>query len=120
VRTADHAVLKDRYQGIFLREWENRKEQLKARYGITGWNASVYNGLEEWAGVVRFGEAGKGGLKVSFTNDGGRTVACIWMRGSGTEPVFRVMADAEGSDRRFERDLIEWQRRMVLEADGGL
>jgi phosphoglucomutase len=120
VRTADHAVLKDRYQGIFLREWENRKEQLKARYGITGWNASVYNGLEERSGVARFGEAGKGGLKVSFTNDGGRTIACIWMRGSGTEPVFRVMADAEGSDRRFERDLIEWQRRMVLEADGGL
>jgi hypothetical protein len=29
------------------------------------------------------------------------------------------MADAEGSDRRMERDLIEWQRRMVEEADAG-
>jgi hypothetical protein len=27
------------------------------------------------------------------------------------------MADAEGSDKRMERDLIEWQRRMVTEAD---
>jgi hypothetical protein len=30
------------------------------------------------------------------------------------------MADAQGSDKRIERDLIEWQRRMVLEADGSL
>jgi phosphoglucomutase len=118
VKTADHGKLKDRYQGIFLKEWEGRKEQLKNRYGITGWNASAYNGIEERSGIGRFGEAGKGGLKVSFTNEAGRTIACVWMRGSATEPVFRVMADAEGSDRRFERDLIEWQRRMVLDADG--
>jgi phosphoglucomutase len=39
------------------------------------------------------------------------------MRGSGTEPVFRVMADVEGSNKRMERDFIEWQRRMVIKAD---
>jgi phosphoglucomutase len=39
------------------------------------------------------------------------------MRGSGTEPVFRIMADAEGSDKRMERDLIEWQRHLVIRAD---
>jgi phosphoglucomutase len=39
------------------------------------------------------------------------------MRGSGTEPVFRVMAEAAGSDRQLERRLIDWQRRMVQEAD---
>jgi hypothetical protein len=27
------------------------------------------------------------------------------------------MADVEGRDRSFERDLIFWQRRMVMEAD---
>jgi phosphoglucomutase len=118
VKTADHGALKDRYQAVFLAEWEGRKGELKARYGITGWSASAYYGLEERSGIARFGEAGRGGLKVSFTNEAGRTIACIWMRGSATEPVFRVMADAEGSDRRFERDLIEWQRRMVLAADG--
>jgi hypothetical protein len=30
------------------------------------------------------------------------------------------MADAEGSDPQFERDLIEWQRRMTTEADESL
>jgi phosphoglucomutase len=120
VRTADHGLLKSRYQRIFLREWEERKGFLGKRYGITGWEAAAYNGMEEQRGIADFSIAGKGGLKISFVNRAGRRTACIWMRGSGTEPVFRVMADVEGPDRRMERDFIEWQRRMVGEADNGL
>ncbi|MDR2535698.1 MAG: phosphatidylglycerol lysyltransferase [Treponema sp.] len=117
VKTRNHEALKDRYQEVFLREWEERKEQLKNRYGIQSWEAACYIGMEERRGISRFGEAGKGGLKITFTNNSGNQAAWIWMRGSGTEPVFRVMADAEGSDKRMERDLIEWQRRMVIKAD---
>jgi phosphoglucomutase len=117
VKTADHGELKDRYQTVFLREWERRREELRSAYGIVSWEASAYRGMEERRGVKRFGDAGRGGLKIHFLNGEGLPVAAIWMRGSGTEPVFRVMADAEGRDRSFERDLIFWQRRMVAEAD---
>ncbi|QQO11257.1 phosphatidylglycerol lysyltransferase [Breznakiella homolactica] len=117
VKTADHSVLKNRYQKIFLREWEEKKDHLKKRYGITQWEAAAFVGMEEKNGLANFGEAGNGGLKILFSNESGHTLACIWMRGSKTEPVFRVMADAEGSDPRLERELIEWQRRMVTEAD---
>ncbi|MDR0602165.1 MAG: phosphatidylglycerol lysyltransferase [Treponema sp.] len=117
IQTADHGALKDRYQKIFLREWEERKESLWTRYGITGWEAAAYNGAEERRGITRFGSAGRGGLKIYFTGTEGCPVAAIWMRGSATENVFRVMADAEGQDRRIERDLVEWQRRMITEAD---
>jgi phosphoglucomutase len=117
VNSADHGPLKSRYQRIFLREWEERKESLKLRYGFSGWEAAAYTGMEEKRGLTDFGEAGRGGLKITFTNKSGGEIAAIWMRGSGTEPVFRIMADAEGSDKRMERDLIEWQRRMVIEAD---
>jgi phosphoglucomutase len=117
VTSSDHGALKDRYQKIFLREWEQRREEFKTRYGLYSWEAASYNGLEEKRGVTRFGDSGRGGLKICFFNACGQASASIWMRGSGTEPVFRVMADISGSDRRVERDLIEWQRRMVLEAD---
>ncbi|MDR0494071.1 MAG: phosphatidylglycerol lysyltransferase [Treponema sp.] len=119
VSDADHGALKGRYQKIFLREWEERKEELKNRYGIYSWQASAYNGVTERGGIIGFGEAGKGGLKICFHNADGAAIASIWMRGSATEPVFRVIADAEGTDRRFERELIEWQRRMAMEADKG-
>jgi phosphoglucomutase len=117
VKTTDHGLLKSRYQRVFLREWEERKGFLRSRYGITGWEAAAYTGTEERRGIADFSAAGRGGLKISFVNRSGRATACIWMRGSATEPVFRVMADAEGPDRQAEQDLIDWQRRMVGEAD---
>lgn len=117
VKTTDHGLLKSRYQKVFFRDWEEKKESLLNRYGITGWEAAAYNGIVEKRGITDFSTAGKGGLKISFINRAGHKAACIWMRGSGTEPVFRVMADVEGSDKRIERALIEWQRRMVGEAD---
>jgi phosphoglucomutase len=117
VKTGDHGKLKDRYQGIFLRNWERRKENLRNKYGIVSWEAAAYNGMVERRGIARFGEARRGGLKVDFLNGKGRAIAAIWMRGSATEPVFRVMADAEGRDRGFEEELIAWQRDMVSRAD---
>ncbi|MDR2069488.1 MAG: phosphatidylglycerol lysyltransferase [Spirochaetaceae bacterium] len=117
IKTADHGLLKNRYQELFLREWEERKDYLHARYGITGWSAAAFVGMEEKRGLSRFGDAGRGGLKILFSTKTGHIPACMWMRGSGTEPVFRVMADVEGSDKRMERDLIEWQRHLVARAD---
>jgi len=115
VISADHGALKSRYQKIFLREWEERSHELKARYGIHRWEAAAYNGMEERKNLADFGEAGKGGLKICFYDAQNKAIASLWMRGSATEPVFRVMADAP--DRNIERDLIDWQRRMVTEAD---
>jgi phosphoglucomutase len=117
VRTADHGLLKSRYQRIFLRDWDARKESLRSRYGITGWEAAAYKGMKERRGITDFSAAGRGGLKISFLKDDGKATACLWMRGSGTEPVFRVMADVEGADTEAERAFIQWQRDMVSEAD---
>ncbi|MDR2758425.1 MAG: phosphatidylglycerol lysyltransferase [Spirochaetaceae bacterium] len=117
IKTVDHGLLKNRYQELFLREWEERKDYFNTRYGITGWSATAFVGMEERRGLSRFGDAGRGGLKILFSTKTGHIPACIWMRGSGTEPVFRIMADVEGSDKRMERDLIEWQRHLVTQAD---
>ncbi|MDR0476163.1 MAG: phosphatidylglycerol lysyltransferase [Treponema sp.] len=116
VKLEDQSLLKDRYQEVFLREWEEKKGWLKKRYGIAGWEISAYNGMSEKRGVPRFGEAGKGGLKIVFINNEGQRIASIWMRGSATEPVLRIIADAEGSDQSFEQYLLGWQRGMIKEA----
>ncbi|MDR2194075.1 MAG: phosphatidylglycerol lysyltransferase [Treponema sp.] len=115
VKTADHASLKERYQKIFVRDWERKKEHLYRQYGITAWDAAHYNGMEEKLHIEHFGDAGRGGLKIIFADDKDARIAALWMRGSGTEPVFRIMADA--SCFELERELIAWQRAMVIEAD---
>jgi len=117
VKTSDHSLLKDCYQQIFLREWDKRKDELNSLYGFQSWEAIAYNGTVETRGVKRFGEAGKGGLKILFKNSEGRETAYIWMRGSATEPIFRVIADIEGFNIQAERDLLDWQRKMIMEAD---
>jgi phosphoglucomutase len=117
VKILDHGLLKGRYQKIFMREWEEKKSFFMETYGISSWDAIAYNGTEEKRGLADFAEAGRGGLKIEFLNLAGDTIAFIWMRGSGTEPIFRVMADAAGPNNGLERILIEWQRQMVLRSD---
>jgi phosphoglucomutase len=116
VLAEDHGALKREYQRIFLEQWDMEKQKLAAR-GIKSFHAFRYNGITELSCDDDFGSAGRGGLKINFYNEDGRGIAAIWMRGSATEPVFRVMADVEGDDAEFERVLIEWQRGMVLAAD---
>ncbi|MEW6564796.1 MAG: phosphatidylglycerol lysyltransferase [Spirochaetota bacterium] len=117
IKTNDHALLKERFESVFHREWELRKKELASRYGIVEWEALAYNGMDERRNVQHFREAGRGGLKILFRNQQNLEIAYIWMRGSGTEPVFRVMADVAGKDNRMERDLLAWLRQMVETAD---
>jgi len=61
--------------------------------------------------------AQRGGLKIQFLDGTGEPAGFIWMRGSGTEPVFRIMADLRGTDREGEAELLDWQKEMILAAD---
>ncbi len=117
ITSMDHAALKRAFQPVFVREWEARKSELRAKYGFASWVAIANNGTRQTVGIEDFGISGKGGLKVHFLDDSGAPTGFIWMRGSGTEPAFRILADARGSEVSAERDLLSWLTRMVLEAD---
>ena len=114
VTTRDHALLKNRYQKIFEKDWGEKKDALQDRWGITGWEARACIGTEEKRNLHNFGDAQSGGLKIVFKNSEA-DIAWIWMRGSKTEPVFRIMADA--GTQELERELIAWQRSMTVAAD---
>jgi phosphoglucomutase len=114
VATTDHRLLKEKYQKVFLAEWEEKKAALE-RYGVSGFEARACIGSEEKRKLDHFGDAETGGLKIVFTGPDKKDKAFIWMRGSKTESVFRIMADAEEAE--LERELIMWQRDMVRKAD---
>jgi phosphoglucomutase len=117
IQTENHAALKRAYQRIFCAQWDEMRRRELERRGIVRWRAFCYNGTEEQRCDDDFGRSGRGGLKINLLDGSDRARAALWMRGSATEPVFRVMADVEGTDEAFERALIAWQRRMVGEAD---
>ena len=55
--------------------------------------------------------------KLINKNNKKENLAFIWMRGSGTEPVFRVMCDVKGNNPEMEKELLQWHSEMILEAD---
>jgi phosphoglucomutase len=117
IASSDHASLKRAFQRVFAREWDKRRDELGKRFGIASWTAISNNGVTETVGVGDFGVSGMGGLKILFSDAKGDAVSFIWMRGSGTERVFRILADARGDDVSAERYLLSWLTDMVLEAD---
>ena len=118
VSTVDHSDLKARYAAVFAREWEKRKGDLARRFGVSSWEAFATKGQVETRIGSDFSESGSGGLRIAFADSAGAPRAFLWMRGSGTEPVFRVMADVEGGRAADEEFLLAWHAAMVREADG--
>lgn len=116
IQTADHVLLKNEYQKIFEAEWAAKSRMLKEKYGFSYYKVFALNGTKEIENPKSFGSSGKGGLKIQFYGEDDLPSAFIWMRGSGTEPVFRIMADIKGS-AEAEAELLNWQREMTVSAD---
>lgn len=117
VVTEDKTALKRSYQRIFLAEFNIKQGELAKRYGIVSWKAMASNGIAEKDASTDFSASGSGGLRIVFSDAEGKPKAFIWMRGSGTEPVFRIMADVEGGTAEDEAYFLDWQTAMVRAAD---
>nr|MCR4821719.1 phosphoglucomutase [Treponema sp.] len=117
IKTTDHSVLKGKFQKIFEEEWAAKKSELSQKYGFESYQVIRTNGTEENLNLADYSKNGKGGLKILFTGKNKEKLAYIWMRGSGTEPVFRVLCDVKGNNSALEHELLDWERSMILKAD---
>ncbi len=117
IKTADHSVLKGKFQKIFEEEWQAKKSEMREKYGIENYEAIGTNGTEESRNLTDYSKNGKGGLKILFSDKDKNPLAYIWMRGSGTEPVFRVLCDVKGDNPDMEHALLDWEREMILRAE---
>jgi phosphoglucomutase len=117
VASRDQAALKAAYGAEFLRGWPGLAATLAADFGRLSWSASASAGMEERELGQDFGAAGAGGLKITLRDEKDNPAAFLWMRGSGTEPVFRIMADVRGGDKRHEELLLAAHSSWVRAAD---
>ena len=115
---APQRALKQAYEELFLMEWETKKEELKAM-DITSYKVYQMEGTNLYlgAGEANRNEPYSGGYKIIFSNTLGEETDFIWMRGSKTEPVFRVLADCQGTDQVRHDYLIDWQRSLITKAN---
>lgn len=120
IKASRHGALKSSYEDFFKRDWEQRRDYLEKQYGICRWEELNYEGMEAKRGCGSHYRSGfeTGGLKIIFKTEAGGERGFIWMRGSGTEPVFRIAADAAEPDSSgLHHYLLEWQRDLVSRAD---
>ena len=120
VKTTDHAKLKSNFQKAFEKSWKSKKAGLEKSYEIASYESIITNGTKETRDVKDYSLSKKGGLKILFKDKSGSPCAFIWMRGSGTEPVFRIMCDVKGNDDKAikeEKALLEWETELIKEAD---
>ena len=119
IATEDHTLLKKKYEEIYLLEWEKQKNYLKDNFDIHSWREVNYETTAEKFGFGPTFRSGfqRGGLKILFANEEGKETDYIWMRGSGTEPVFRILADCTGNDSKRETWFLDWHRSMIEKAD---
>ncbi len=119
ISSTDHGRLKTAFENQFLQSWERRGKKLLDQYGISSWEEINYEGTEEKRGFGPDFRTGpqRGGLKILLKDGRNRSKGFLWMRGSGTEPVFRIMADIESRNPKAEAELLLWLREMVERAD---
>lgn len=117
IQTRDHSILKGNFQKVFENSFKNGADGLLKKYGISSYKCVLTNGTTEKTDVSDFSQSGKGGLKIQLFENSEKPSSYIWMRGSGTEPVFRIMCDVKGNNPDKEKELLAWETKMLLEAD---
>lgn len=90
-----HADLKRNFEELLPARLEALLELLPSELGVTSCRLVNYEGTRTVPGPGNRSGSERGGLKVELVDGSGLARAFLWMRGSGTEPVFRVMADVE-------------------------
>ncbi len=117
IETKDHTVLKQIFQKVFIKSWKEKEQKLQDEYGFYSWEAIMTVGTQETRNIQDFGASGTGGLKILFKNKENIPIASMWMRGSGTEPVFRIMVDIQNGDVQAEKELIAWESELLALSD---
>lgn len=117
LKTSDQTALKKSFQKIFESEWAKDGSPAK-KFSFERYEIVLTNGTTETRNASDMSASGTGGLKILFyEKDESAPCAFMWMRGSQTEPLFRVMCDVAGNDNEMEQELVEWERKMITEAD---
>jgi phosphoglucomutase len=117
VRTRDQGALKKAYGRLFRETWPALASELEPTLGTLSWHVLASQGKEEKPLDGDLDGSGTGGIKILLENQDGAVVAFLWMRGSGTEPVFRIMVDVRGGNQAMEELLLQRHTSLVRQAD---
>ena len=111
VPKVEHEVLKTQYEKLLGEHFEGQPQFWKSK-GIASLKFVNNEGIQNIRGPGGRPAPGKGGLQVFLCDEHEHAIGFLWMRGSGTEPVFRVVVDWKGPEDQYKL-LLELQRDLM-------
>ncbi|HQB54505.1 MAG TPA: phosphoglucomutase [Sphaerochaeta sp.] len=113
----EHGLLKTRYEEFF-EELFVRDQILFNSFGITSYKIIQTEGTEEriGSGPAYRTPPYNGGFKVGLYDDENVMTDFLWMRGSKTEPIFRLLVDCKGDHANRHDYLLELHRLIITRA----
>jgi phosphoglucomutase len=106
----EHEVLKSNYEKLFPQKFKE-DNAFWQKAGIDDFCIQSIEGTETIPGPGGRPAPGKGGFKIELLSKG-TCLGFMWMRGSGTEPVFRVLVDWH-QNNETAIELLNYHRKLI-------
>jgi phosphoglucomutase len=110
----EHEQLKQNYEQKLAQHFETQPE-FWASKNVSKLEFYSNEGTANISGPGGRPPHSKGGLQVFLVDEKGKKLGFLWMRGSGTEPVFRVVVDWSGS-REGYLELFQLHRALIQQS----
>ena len=116
---SDHGTLKNNYEKEFLSFYNSNSDFLKSEYSIYSYSVVQMEGTKctYSLGQEYRTPPYRGGYKIIFKDENNNNLAFIWMRGSGTEAVFRILVDVKSNNTDLYTYLLNLHTSLLKKAD---
>lgn len=114
-----HDILKNNYEKEFLNFYDKNTVFLKDQFGINSYEVFQMEGTTCTLGLGSEYRRPPytGGYKIVFKDTNNIAVGFIWMRGSGTEAVFRLLIDVKGNNEKLYNYLLNLHSKLLKAAN---
>lgn len=111
-----HSTIKARWEAAIVPALASLEREISAAWGALTYRFANYEGTRVRHGAGNRTGDERGGLALIGRSAAGSDVLRLWMRGSGTEPLFRILVDCEGAGAAIFDRLVDLHRRTTVEA----
>ena len=112
LKVENQEILKTNYEKLLEKEMQNNNK-LISKLLINNFETINYEGIKQ--SKTRTGDS-SGGLKVLLKTAKNEIIASLWMRGSKTEPIFRVLSEIKSGKQDKLLDLLEFNNELIQKA----
>ncbi|BCR21452.1 phosphoglucomutase [Borrelia sp. HM] len=114
INVKNQEILKSNYEKLLRKELKHNNNIFLQQLSIHSYEIINYEGITQ--NNIRTGDS-SGGLKVLLKNQTNDIVASLWMRGSKTEPIFRVLSEVTYEHKNLLTSLLKFNKNLIQAAN---